>query len=55
MNKFHKGDEIFNILGEHLDGYGEDNGGVLLGGDGGEGLQVPGPPHAHVHVTPRPT
>ena len=30
-----------NLLGEHLDGKGEDDGRVLLAGDGGQGLQVP--------------
>ena len=27
---------------DNVDGHGEDDGGVVLGGDGGEGLQVPG-------------
>ena len=27
---------------DDVDGHGEDDGGVVLGGDGGEGLQVPG-------------
>ena len=31
-----------NLLGEHLDGEGEDDGRVLLAGDGGQGLEVPG-------------
>lgn len=26
---------------DDVDGHGEDDGGVVLGGDGGEGLQVP--------------
>ena len=26
---------------DNVDGHGEDDGGVVLGGDGGEGLQVP--------------
>ena len=32
---------LIDLLGHQLNGNGEHNGGVLLGGDGGEGLEIP--------------